>query len=131
MKKTIIIALLAYLGLGILNYLFMRSQITNFSARKFNEFLDVVAENNSGMACDKVEPFGSELPLEFFYSTEYVATTFLTDPKGRPFKIAVNVTDPTLPPLRPLGLSRAYVTIKNSYVRDLFEQKQFCEKKKG
>lgn len=129
MKKLIIIAVLAYLGLGGINYLYMRSKITDFSARKFNEFLDVVAANNSGMVCGEVEPFGSKLPFEFFYSTEYVATAFLTDPKGRPFKIAIHVTDPTLPPLRPLGLSKAYVTMKNSYVRDLFEQKEFCERK--
>lgn len=129
MKKLIIIALLAYLGLGGINYLYIRSQIADVSAKKFNEFLDNVAEINPGVTCGEVKPFGSELSLEFFYSTEYVSTAFLLDPKGRPFKIAVHTTDTTLAILRPFGVSSRYIALKRKDLGDLLEQREFCERK--
>lgn len=127
MKKKLIIAALFYAGLGCLSYFVFRSQVTEFATTHFNKYLDLVAENNSGVVCGKVEALGTELPLEFFYSSQFVATSFLLDPNGRPFKITVTVTDPTFPLIRPLGLNKTHISIKGSDITDVFKQRQFCE----
>lgn len=127
MKKKLMIAILVYAGLSCLSYFVFRSQVTDFATTQFNKYLDIVTENNSGVVCGKVEALGTELPLEFFYSTEFTATAFLLDPNGHPFKVTVTVTDPTFPFIRPLGLSRSHVSIKGSDIAELFGQRKFCE----
>lgn len=127
MKKKLAIAALVWAGLTGSSYFSVRWQIEDFALNNLNEFLELIAENNSGVVCGIVEPFGIELPLEFFYSSEYEATVFLLDPKGRPFKVTVYVTNPTFPFLRLIGLSKTRVSIKRSDINELFSQRRFCE----
>ena len=127
MKKKLMIAILVYAGLSCLSYFVFRSQVTDFATTQFNKYLDIVTENNPGVVCGKVEALGTELPLEFFYSTEFATKAFLLDPNGRPFKITVTVTDPTFPIIRLLGLNRTHISIKGSEFTDVFSQRKFCK----
>ena len=128
--KSIKWLLLAVAVAVVGDYFVMKSYIADYGKSVAEDVMAAIADSNPGVTCLDVESYGSSLPLQYLYATEYEATAYLSTPPNvagqvKSLSIPVRLTTTNAPVLRVFTNSLVSVN-RNEVVQRLID-KGFCK----
>lgn len=115
--KWLLLALLVLLG-G--DYYYFKSTVASKGEDAIQQVMSGIMESNPGVTCADVELFGSSLPIQHFYATEYEFVIYLktapnADVTFQTFAVPMQITTPQIPILR-IFTNSAWAVNRNAVV---------------
>ena len=100
--KWLLLTLLVLLG-G--DYFYFKRIMASKGEDAIQQIMSGIMESNPGVTCADVELFGSSLPIQHFYATEYEFVIYMktapnADISFKTFTVPMKITRPQIPILR-------------------------------